>query len=91
MTEAGCMAHARRKFNELWGNHSSQAAEEALKLFGGLHEVERGAQDLVAAKSCDIRQQQAKPAADALDALDAWLQAQRQRVPDGGATAKAIE
>jgi hypothetical protein len=36
MTEAGCMAHARRKFHELWANYSSQIAGEALKLFGVL-------------------------------------------------------
>jgi hypothetical protein len=35
-----------------------------------------------------IRQQRARPAADA---LHAWLAAQRQRVPDGSATAKAID
>ena len=30
ITEAGCMAHARRKFHELWANHSSQIAGEVL-------------------------------------------------------------
>ena len=88
VTEAGCMAHARRKFHELWTNHSSQIAEEALKLFGVLYEVERAVQDMDAARRRDMRQQQARPAADA---LHAWLLAQRQRVPDGGATAKAID
>lgn len=88
VTEAGCMAHARRKFHELWANHSSQIAEEALKLFGVLYEVERAAQDRDADQRRDMRQQQAKPAADT---LYAWLLAQRQRVPDGGATAKAID
>jgi transposase len=34
VTEAGCLAHARRKFHELWANHSSTLAEQALKLFG---------------------------------------------------------
>jgi transposase len=88
VTEAGCMAHARRKFHELWANHQSQIAGEALKLFGRLYEVERQGQE----RDCDqrriIRQQQARPAADA---LHAWLAAQRQRVPDGTATAKAID
>lgn len=88
VTEAGCMAHARRKFHELWANHSSQIAEEALKLFGVLYEVERAAQDHDADQRRDMRQQQARPAADA---LHAWLLAQRQRVPDGGATARAID
>lgn len=88
VTEAGCMAHARRKFHELWANHSSQIAEEALKLFGVLYEVERAAQDRDADQRYEMRQQQARPVADT---LHAWLLAQRQRVPDGGATARAID
>ena len=37
------MAHARRKFHELWANHSCLIAGEALKLFGVLYDVEREA------------------------------------------------
>ena len=33
VTEVGCMAHARRKFHELWANHGSQVGEQALKFF----------------------------------------------------------
>jgi transposase len=87
VTEAGCMAHARRKFHELWANHSSQLAGEALKLFGVLYDVEREVQALNANQRRDIRQQQGRPAADA---LHAWLLAQRERVPEGSATARAI-
>jgi transposase len=86
--EAGCMAHARRKFHELWANHHSEIAGEALKLFGRLYEIEREVQDLDSDRRRLIRQQQVRPAADA---LHAWLRAQRQRVPDGTATAKAID
>lgn len=88
VTEAGCMAHARRKFHELWANHQSQIAEDALKLFGRLYEIEREVQDLDSDLRRTIRQQQGRPAADA---LHAWLAAQRQRVPDGTATAKAMD
>jgi transposase len=88
VTEAGCVTHARRKFHELWANHKSQIAGEALNLFGILYDVERAAQDLDADKRREIRQQQARPAADT---LHAWLLAQRKRVPDGSATAKAID
>jgi transposase len=87
ITEAGCTAHARRRFYDLWANHKSQIAEEALKLFGVLYDVERQAQDMVAEERRQLRQQLARPAADT---LHAWLLAQRQRVPDGSATAKAI-
>jgi transposase len=87
VTEAGCMAHACRKFHELWANHSSQIAGEALKLFGILYDVEREIQTLDAEQRRNIRQQQGRPAADA---LYAWLMAQRERVPEGSATARAF-
>lgn len=85
--EAGCMAHARRKFHELYANHKSQIAEEAIKLFGVLYDVERQVQELDTEARQQARQRLGKPAADT---LHAWLLAQRQRVPDGSATAKAI-
>ncbi|CAM5783895.1 IS66 family transposase [Rhizobacter fulvus] len=37
ITEAGCLAHARRKFHELWANHKSAVGEDALKFFVQLH------------------------------------------------------
>jgi len=88
VTEAGCLAHARRKFHELWVNHKSTLAEEALKLFGRLYDVEREIANLGADERLRIRQDRAKPAADA---LHAWLLAQRQKVPPGSATAKAMD
>ncbi|MBC3864365.1 IS66 family transposase, partial [Undibacterium jejuense] len=88
ITEAGCMAHARRKFHELWANHSSQIAGEVLDLYARLYDVEREASLLDPAQRLAIRQTQAKPV---VDALHQWLLVQRQRVPGGGATFKAIE
>lgn len=87
IVEAGCMAHARRKFHELYANHKSQIAQEALKMFGELYDVERQIQQLDVDARRTARQKLGKPAADA---LQAWLLAQQQRVPDGSATAKAI-
>ena len=88
VTEAGCLAHARRKFFDLWANHKSQVAEEALKYFVQLYEVEREVQDLASDERRRIRQLKARPLADA---LNKWLTLQRQKVPDGSATAKAID
>ena len=88
VTEAGCLAHARRKFHELWANHKSTLAQQALALFGRLYEVEREVADLPAEERLQIRQAKAKPAADS---LRAWLAAQRQKVPPGSATAKAMD
>jgi transposase len=88
VTEAGCLAHARRKFFDLWANHKSPVAEEALKYFIQLYEVEREVHDLTPHERRRIRQLKARPVADA---LHAWLALQRQKVPDGSATAKAID
>jgi transposase len=88
VTEAGCMAHARRKFHELWANHGSQVGEQALKFFIQLYEIEREVRDLAAGERQAIRQVKAKPIADA---LHQWLTQQRQKVPDGSATARAID
>jgi hypothetical protein len=48
VTEAGCLAHARRKFHELRANHKSTLAEQALALFAKLYEVEREVAELPA-------------------------------------------
>ena len=86
--EVGCMAHARRKFHELWVNHGSQVGEQALKFFIQLYEIEREVRDLPAGERQGIRQDKTKPIADA---LHQWLVQQRQKVPDGSATARAID
>ncbi|MBC5768716.1 IS66 family transposase [Ramlibacter albus] len=88
VTEGGCLAHARRKFHELWANHKSTLAQQALELFARLYEIEREVGELTADERLRIRQAKAKPVADA---LHAWLTAQRQKVPPGSATAKAID
>jgi len=86
--EAGCLAHARRKHFDLWANHKSTVAEQALVLFGQLYDIEREVKDLEVDERRRIRQLKAKPIADH---LQAWLILQRQRVPEGSATAKAID
>jgi transposase len=87
--EIGCAAHARRKFHELYANHSSAIAEEALRYFGALYKIEQEARDrqLNAAGRQLLRQDYAKPIAAA---LRKWLVYQRGQVSDGSATAKAI-
>ena len=46
VTEVGCMAHARRKFHNLYENHRSQIAADALEYYGALYAVERKAREL---------------------------------------------
>lgn len=86
--EAGCLAHARRKFFDLWANHQSTVAEQALQFFGRLYAIECEVRDLDADERRRIRQLKSKPVADD---LQAWLLAHRRKVPEGSATAKAID
>ena len=88
VTEIGCMAHARRKFHELWVNHGSQVGERALKFFGEIYDIEREVQELEADERRRIRQRRSAKVADA---LHQWLEQQRKLVPEGSATAKAID
>jgi transposase len=90
VTEIGCMAHARRKFHDLYVNHRSDVAEEALRHFAALYEIERltREQQLGAEGRRQLRQQRAKPYAEA---LRQWLTRQLSQVPDGSASAKAIK
>jgi hypothetical protein len=88
LVEAGCLAHARRKFYDLWATNRSTIAEEALKFFGALYDIEREAQALDSDERRRLRQEKALPIANA---LKNWLEAQRARVPDGSAIAKAID
>jgi transposase len=88
ITESGCPAHARRKFFDLWANHNSAVAEQALVFFGELYDIEREVKDLDVDERRRLRQSKAKPIADD---LQAWLIAQRQKVPEGSALIKAID
>jgi transposase len=88
--EVGCMAHARRKLHDLYANHSSQIAEEGLRYFAALYEIEREGREskLNADGRRLLRQQRSKPAAEA---LRQWLTRQRGQVPDGSAIRKAVD
>ena len=88
VTEAGCLAHARRKFHALWDPHRSPVGEQALKFFAALYEVERAAMDRTPDERRRLRQERAVPVAES---LHAWMKAQRTLVPDGSATAKAMD
>lgn len=88
ITEIGCAAHARRKFFELHVNHKSEVAEQALKYFGALYDVERDVAELKPDHRRDARQERARPIADA---LHEWMVAQRKLVSEGSAIAKALD
>ena len=88
VTEAGCVAHARRKFHELWANHASKVGQQALRYFQVLFRIEEDIAAATAPERQRVRQRKSRRVAAA---LHKWLLAQRQLVPDGSATAKAID
>ena len=88
VTEIGCMAHARRKFFELHATNKSQLAEQALRYIQLLYEIESEVRELEPDLRHQIRQEKAVPV---MDALHAWMIAQRLLVHDGSAISKALD
>lgn len=87
-TEIGCMAHARRKFHDLHVANQSQIAGKALDYICQLYQIEREAAELTPEQRRHLRQRRSKPI---IDQFQHWLMGKRQQVPDGSATAKAIQ
>ncbi len=88
ITEVGCMAHARRKFVELEASGKSQIAAQAVETIRQLYEVEREATSLTTEERMKLRQARSKPI---LDTLHRWMQTNRLKIPDGTASAKALD
>ena len=88
VTELACLAHARRKFFDLYAANQSPIAQEALVRIGKLYAIEQAGRDLDIPQRQALRQREARPV---LDALLAWLLATRKSVADGSGTAKAID
>lgn len=88
VVDAGCMAHSRRKFFDLYVNNKSQIAAAALPFYSHLYQIEKRAMDLTADERRQVRQRESRPIAEA---LLAWMVAQRKLVHEGSAIAKAID
>ncbi|MCE2692603.1 MAG: IS66 family transposase [Rubrivivax sp.] len=88
VTGVGCVAHARRKFHELWVNHGSKVGQQALRYFQVLFRIEDEIANCTAQERRRIRQRKSRRVAAT---LRGWLLRQRQQVPEGSATAKAID
>jgi len=86
--EAGCWAHARRKFFDLHTANASPMAAQALAYIGQLYDIEREVKPLSAEQRHQIRQNQSKPL---LDTLHAWMLSVRQKVLNNSAVAKALD
>ena len=85
---AGCLAHARRKFDELVKANASTVAVQAIQRIAWLYKIEADARGLDSEQRLQMRQLRSQPL---WDELHVWLQLERTRVPDGGATARAID
>ena len=88
VTPALCMAHARRKLFEAHQLNGSEIAGQAVALVARLYEIERLGAELEPEARRLLRQQRAKPVADA---LHTWLIEQRRSLAKADVTAKAID
>ncbi len=88
LTAALCWAHARRKLFEAHELNGSEIAGQAVAQIARLYEIERLGAELEPQARWLLRQQRAKPIADA---LHAWLTAQRHTLAKADVTAKAID
>jgi len=86
--EAGCMAHARRKFVEVWEATKSPAAQTAIAEIARLYAIEAKIKDLGIEERQRQRQARAGPI---LDALRKWLEATYAKVARSSALGKAIQ
>ena len=84
---AGCLAHARRKFDELIKGNLSPVGTQAIQRIAALYKIERQIKGFSVQERLAARQLSSKPLC--VD-LHEWLKLERQLVPEGGATAKAI-
>jgi transposase len=86
---AGCLAHARRKFCELLSaGVTSAVATEAVERIALIYRAERALAPHAGDARLALRQTTTQPL---WAQLHAWLQAERSQVPQGSATAKAID
>ena len=89
-TAAGCVAHSRRKFEELTkpGAGASPVALEAMQRLARIYHVERHFAGMTPEARLDGRQRLSRPL---WDELQVWLRLERSRVADGSRIAQAID
>jgi hypothetical protein len=71
--EVACLAHVRRKFVDVHRAQGSPIAEEAVTRIGALYAVEKAIRGSPSDERARVRQREAAPA---FDDLEAWLAAQ---------------
>lgn len=88
ITELGCMAHARRKFHDLYEANGSEIAQQALVIIAHLYDIERETRAHEPDERWRIRQAKAKPI---MEKFHAWLTLQRSKATNGTAIARALD
>ena len=87
-TAAGCLAHARRKFDELIKVNQSPVAQQAVQRIAWIYRIEQEARQLCAEDRLAMRRERSKLL---WREMQVWLQLERTRVPEGSAIARAID
>lgn len=87
MIEAGCWAHVRRQFFEVWETTKSPVAQAAIAEIGKLYEIERDLKEHPPDERCAERKRRAAPI---LAAFKPWLEKTYAKSPPRGELAKAI-
>lgn len=85
--EAGCLAHARRKFHDLYLARRNDVNTEALRRIGELYAIEADIRGKPPDERRRVRQERALPL---LEAFEIWLRSTLSKVSPKSDTAKAI-
>ncbi len=88
ITEAGCWAHARRKFFEIARLDKAPIAIEAVKRIDALFEIERDINGKPPPERQRVRNERSRPL---VAELEIWLREQRAKLSAGNKIAKAIQ
>jgi transposase len=86
--EAGCLAHSRRKFDELLKTGTSAVAAPALQRIAALYRIEQEVAQSTPQERLAARRERSLLL---WEELHAWMLAERRRVPDGGGAAAALD
>jgi transposase len=84
--EAGCWAHVRRKFHDLYQAHRSPVAQEALERIAQLYGIEKEIRGHSPAERGEVRLARSRPM---LDSLSSWLKATVSKM-DNNAAERAL-
>jgi hypothetical protein len=85
--QAGCWAHLRRDFHDVWTSTQSTIAADALAQIGALYDIERAIAGQPAATRRAVRQDKSKPR---VEAFKSWCERQLPQLPGKSDLAKAI-